>query len=166
LPEEVRDRLAEWQQLHLTGVRETRLVPSEHLHITLAFLGSTAALHVPDVVAALRESCRDVGRPVVAPSRYRETRSVGMLVLDDEEGRCAALAAALQERLEGLGVYRREKRAWLPHITVLRFRQPPRLSPPLPELGPVGLSDAGLYHSVLRSTGAQYEILEMVALGG
>jgi len=27
-------------------------------------------------------------------------------------------------------------------------------------------SDAALYHSVLRPTGAQYEVLERVALGG
>src|SRR5439155_15711179 len=53
LPEEVRDRLAERQQLHLTGAHEAHLVPSEHLHITLAFLSSTATLHVADVVAAL-----------------------------------------------------------------------------------------------------------------
>ena len=34
-----------------------------------------------------------------------------------------------------LGVYRREARPWLPHVTVVRFRERPRLRPPLPELG-------------------------------
>ena len=33
--------------------------------------------------------------------------------------------SALHERLEALGVYEREKRPWLPHLTVLRFREPP-----------------------------------------
>ena len=89
-----------------------------------------------------------------------------MLVLDDEGGRATALADALHGRLERLGVYERERRPWLSHLTVVRFRERPRLAPPLPELGTFGPSDAALYHSVLRSTGAQYEVLETFALGG
>ena len=72
---------------------------------------------------------------MLRPLRYRETRSVGMFVLEDEEGRAGRLAVDLHERLERLEVYRREARPWLPHVTVLRFRSPPRLRPALPELG-------------------------------
>jgi len=70
------------------------------------------------------------------------------------------------ERLERLGVYRREQRPWLPHVTVLRFRERPRLQPPLPDLGEFVPSDAAAYHSVLRSSGAQYVVVESFALGG
>jgi 2'-5' RNA ligase len=70
------------------------------------------------------------------------------------------------ERLERLEVYQRERRRWLPHITVLRFRERPRLDPPPPDLGPVRLSEAAVYISVLRPSGAQYDVLESVALGG
>ena len=89
-----------------------------------------------------------------------------MLVLDDEGGRATALADDLHRRLERLGVYERERRPWLSHLTVVRFRERPRLAPSLPELEAFGPSDAALYHSVLRSTGAQYEALETFALGG
>ena len=65
-----------------------------------------------------------------------------------------------------LGVYERERKRWLPHVTVLRFRRPPRLTPPLPDLGRVSPSEVALYHSVLRPTGAQYEILESFHLLG
>ena len=41
-----------------------------------------------------------------------------------------------------------------------------RLSPQLPDLGAVNPSEAALYHSLLRPTGAQYEVLESVSLGG
>ena len=58
-----------------------------------------------------------------------------MLVLDDEAGARQRSPHALHERLEQLGVYQREARPWLPHVTVLRFRERPRLRPPLPELG-------------------------------
>ena len=89
-----------------------------------------------------------------------------MLVFDDEQQRATRLAGDLHGRLEELGVYERENRPWLPHLTVLRFRRPPRLRPSLPDLGAVSPSEAALYHSVLRRGGAQYEILESVRLGG
>jgi 2'-5' RNA ligase len=100
------------------------------------------------------------------PERYRETRSVGMLALSDPEGGAIGLAADLQGRLERLGVYKRERRLWLPHVTVVRFRERLGLRPPLPPLGEVSPSDAAAYHSVLRSGGAQYVVLESFALGG
>ena len=67
---------------------------------------------------------------------------------------------------EALGVYRREARPWLSHVTVLRFRRAPRLRPSLPELGAFSPSGAAVYHSVLRPGGAQYDVLHFVALGG
>ena len=97
---------------------------------------------------------------------YRETRSVGMLTLDDEGGRAEALALDLFGRLERLRVYRREAREWLPHITVMRFRERPRLRPPLPDVGRFSPSDAAVYLSRLRPSGAQYEVLDSFALGG
>ncbi len=89
-----------------------------------------------------------------------------MLTLDDEEGRAAAFAADLAGRLEALGVYRRESRPWLAHVTVVRFRSQPRLAVEPPALGEIESVRAALYRSVLRSDGAQYAILESVALGG
>ena len=68
--------------------------------------------------------------------------------------------------LEELGVYERERRDWLPHVSVARFREQPRLQPSLPELGEFSPSEAAVYHSLLRPGGASYEILESFALGG
>ncbi len=166
LPADTVERLVAWQRSELAGARETRLVPPENLHVTLAFLGGRPSSDVDGVVEALREAALAAERPMLAVSKYRETRSVGMLQLEDEGGRATRLAAAVGEKLERLGVYEREGRRWLPHVTVLRFRRPPRLAPPLPELGPVSPSEVALYHSVLRPSGAQYEILRSVPLGG
>ena len=89
-----------------------------------------------------------------------------MIVLDDVAGAGARLADTLGQRLERIGVYRREERAWLPHITVARFHERPRLQPPVPDLGEVMPSDAAVYVSRLRPDGALYEPLEIAVLGG
>jgi RNA 2',3'-cyclic 3'-phosphodiesterase len=164
LPDEVVAKLVRWQPAALAG--GGRAVAAENLHVTLAFLGGRPVGEIAAIVRELRDAARAAAPPLLRVTGYRETRSVGMLVLDDEGGRAAAFAAAVQERLGRLGVYRPERRRWLPHVTVLRFRQRPRLSPPLPDLGEVCPSEAAVYHSVLRPTGAQYEVLESVALGG
>jgi 2'-5' RNA ligase len=166
LPDDVLDALLAWGVRALPEQGGVRRVVRANLHVTLAFLGRRPAGDVAAIARELREAAAAARPARFAVSRYRETRSVGMLVLDDDGGRAAALAGDLHERLERLGVYERERRPWLPHLTVVRFRERPRLAPPLPELGTFGPSDAALYHSVLRSTGAQYEVLETFALGG
>lgn len=165
LPAEAAGELVRWEQRELDAPG-ARLVPEENLHVTIAFLGSRPAGEVASIGEALRQSVAGVARPVLTPVRYRETRSVGMLVLDDEERRATRIAEAAHGRLERLGVYEPERRAWLPHVTVVRFRERPRLKPSIPDLGDVTLSDAAVYMSRLRPTGAQYEVVESVPLGG
>ena len=149
LPDDVVPGVVAWQGRELRG---GRIVTPENLHITLAFLGARPA----------GES--DV--PVVEVDGYRETRSVGMLTLRDEAGASVELAGRLHSALEELGVYRRESRPWLPHLTVLRFRERPRLRPALPDLGRIVTSDAAAYLSRLHPSGARYEVLETFGLGG
>ena len=163
LPDGVLDALDDWGE---RALRSGRRVPREHLHATLAFLGGRPAQELPGVVGALRDAAADSDRFALRAARYRETRSVGMIVLDDSSGGAGRLAADLHERLERLGVYRREARAWLPHVTVLRFRTRPRLHPPLPDLGIFTPSDAAVFMSRLHPTGARYEVLDSVPLGG
>jgi 2'-5' RNA ligase len=114
----------------------------------------------------LRETAAAARRPLLTVARYRETDRVAMLVLEDFENRAAQLQAGLAKRLSELGAFTPEGRPWLAHVTVARFRRRPRLRPALPELPAVSPSEAALYHSLLRPGGAQYEILEAMALGG
>jgi 2'-5' RNA ligase len=165
LPAGIVDAVAAWQAEHLRG--GVRVVPREHLHITLAFLGHRPAGELDAIVSALRDAAAAARRDLrLAPARYRETRAVSMLVLDDLDGGATALADDLQGRLEALGVYRREGRAWLPHVTVARFRERPRLRLEPPAMGTFVPSDAAAYLSRLHPGGARYDVLESVALGG
>ena len=162
LPEDALDTLSGWQAAEL---RDGRIVPREHLHLTLAFLGHRPAAELPSIADALRESAAAAEPIRLLPERYRETRSVGMLVLKDLAGTATRLAEELFRRLERLGVYEPERRAWLPHVTVLRFRRPPKLKPALPGLGEVMPSDAAVYLSQLGPKGAQYFVVESFVLG-
>jgi RNA 2',3'-cyclic 3'-phosphodiesterase len=163
LPDEILGRIVAWQHANLHA---GRVVAPGNLHVTLAFLGHRPVGEVDGIVSALAAAAVEARGLRFGVRGYRETRSVGMLTLDDEGNRGRALAERLFDGLEALGVYRREARPWLPHVTVLRFGERPRLGPPLPELGEFSPSDAGVYSSVLRSGGAQYEVLEAIALGG
>ena len=186
LPDDVLDEIERWQRAQLTGVRVVR---REHLHVTLAFLGQRPASELESIGEALRDAAAGAGEIRLTPSRYRETRSVGMLVLDDDAGQAALLAGDVQERLEDLGIYRREGRPWLPHLTVARWnvrrldgarqgaetpalpasersQRRPRLRLEPPPVRTFVPSDAAAYLSRLHPDGAQYEVLESVALGG
>jgi RNA 2',3'-cyclic 3'-phosphodiesterase len=163
LHDETLDALCCWQDAHIDRGRP---VSREQLHVTLAFLGHRPLVELASILTALHESAAATGSISLVPERYRETRSVGMLMLRDIGGAATRLADDLQGRLERLGVYERERRPWLPHLTVVRFRERPRLRPPLPELGEFSPSDAAAYHSVLRSSGAQYVVVESFVLGG
>ena len=160
LPDQVTAELAEWRARHLVEARAV-----ESFHVTLAFLGSRLRRVLDGILAALRESASECAPIELEPLRYRETRSVGMLVLADEDREARRLADRLQERLERLGVYERESRPWLPHVTVVRFRERPRLAPPLPGVGRFNPSGAAAFLSRLRRSGAHYEVLESCSLG-
>jgi 2'-5' RNA ligase len=162
LPDHTVDGLTAWGDRWLTSGRR---VPSEHLHITLAFLGARPAVELPEIVGALREEAAATPPFELGPGPYRETRSVGMVVLGDLSGHAVELAGRLHDRLEQMGVYRRESRPWLPHVTVLRFRERPGLHPPVPPIDGFAPSDAAAFLSRLHRSGARYDVLEAVPLG-
>lgn len=166
LPEHVAGEIAAWQRRELCG--GGRIVPPGDLHVTLAFLGSRPRADLPAALAVLAAAAGEVEPSPLTIERYRETRSVGMLELRDPGGGATALALGVQAELARLGVYRREARPWRPHLTVVRFRERPRLrprlGPPLPALGPFVPSGAAAYVSRLHPSGAVYEVLESFPL--
>ena len=102
LPTDVVETVVRWQEEELSGAAGARLVGPANLHVTLAFLGSTPADRVDEVVGSLSEAARGVEERIVLRVReYRETRSVGMLALEDEGGRAADLAGGLQSPPRG-----------------------------------------------------------------
>ena len=164
LPDEARGELFTWAAASLGG--RGRLVPAENLHVTLAFLGHRPAEDVPAILEELRAASAAARPAELRPLRYRQTRSVGMIVLDDVGDAATALADGLQGRLERLGVYRREGRPWLPHVTVLRRPNPGGDRPALANTCSIHVVRSALYRSSLAPGGARYDALETAALGG
>jgi 2'-5' RNA ligase len=164
LPDEGRAELAGWAHGLLAG--RGRLVPSENLHVTLAFLGHRPAADVPAIAAELRAAAGAAHRVELRPLRYRETKSVGMIVLEDVGGAATDLARDLQERLERIGVHRREARPWLPHVTVLRRPERGGGGPASANTCSIHVVRSALYRSSLAAGGARYDALETAALGG
>ena len=64
----------------------------ESFHITLAFLGHSTASELEPSSHLLRKEAAATEPFLLEPVRYRETRSVGMVVLADPSGRATDLA--------------------------------------------------------------------------
>ena len=166
LPEPALDAVVEWQARELPGIAG-RIVPRANLHVTLAFLGSRPSEELAGIAEALRAASALAPPQIeLRPVRYRETRSVGMIVLDDPSGAATALAEDVQGRLEAVGAYRRERRRWLPHLTVLRFGTPAGARPEVANRCSIHVVRSALYRSSLGHGGARYDALETAALGG
>jgi 2'-5' RNA ligase len=159
LPDNWLEAIAAWQAAAFAGA-DVRVVPREHLHVTLAFLGSRPGEELAAIVERLRAAAASAGEVRLEPDGYRETRSAAMLTFRDLGGAGGALADAAG---------RDEARPWLPHVTVARYRERPQLRQEFPDTIRTHVlvpSDAAAYLSRLRPSGAEYEVLASAPLNG
>lgn len=156
LPGEAERAVKDWQR-RVLAVRED-LRQMTDLHLTLAFLGTVDARRVPDIERALgglawrRAECRFT-EPLFLPAHGR--RRVVALALDDPSDTLVRLQAEVSDRLAAEGLYEPEKRHWLPHVTVARFRRPGHpFSLQNVNIGAFGVVRMVLYSSHLEPSGA------------
>ena len=125
LPSDTERAVRAWQYKELASHADLRVAPT--LHLTLAFLGSVDAARTPDlkrILSGIRwtgAQCR-FKEPLFLPAHGR--RRVVALELEDRAGRLRDLQAEVSAGLAAEGLYEPEKRPWLPHVTVARFRGP------------------------------------------
>jgi 2'-5' RNA ligase len=152
-------------------IKGLRLTPAANLHLTLKFLGNVHDDDVPDVIEALH-----LGVDGVEPFDMVIT---GVLYLPHQR-RPRVLAAGLEpdpalmrlqkqteHALAAVG-YPPEQRAFRPHITLGRFKSPPRKPLPEIELAPhrCRIAHATLMASQLTADGPIYTPLEQIELPG
>jgi RNA 2',3'-cyclic 3'-phosphodiesterase len=179
LPEMVREDIATWGDAELTD-SALRRVPSESLHITLAFLGNRPLEDVDRIAYAIEEVAEvplflELGSAVGRPPRGRP-RVIALPVTFPRP--VAARQAELAEILSFEGVYEAEKHPYWPHVTVARVRaegrgsrRPMRVDvpsgpPPTENVGFFGGVRISLYRSELQPSGARYVPLAQVELPG
>jgi RNA 2',3'-cyclic 3'-phosphodiesterase len=174
LPATTRDALAAWARDLLGADPALRLVPAEALHVTPAFIGfrDPGADHA--IAAAVTAAAAGQRTALLAPGELaalpvRRPRVLALDLLDDPDGRAAAVQGAVARRLESAGFYEAEARPFRPHVTVARVRKgarPAPIQPSRPPVEPFTAAEVVLYRSDLRPEGARYSPLARARLAG
>jgi 2'-5' RNA ligase len=162
LPDDALTAIRDWQEREIRPRQEVRV--NRALHLTLCFLGGTPAAAVPELEAALgalRSPAATValGQPLFLPERGKKrVVALELVTAGGAPGgleRLRGLQVAVSAALAATGHFTPEKRPWLPHVTVGRFRRPGQ---PFPlqnvNFGELCLSRVVLYTSVLDRGGA------------
>ncbi|MHB2015553.1 MAG: RNA 2',3'-cyclic phosphodiesterase [Candidatus Xenobia bacterium] len=153
-----------------------RWLGPQTLHYTLMFLGSTAADRVDAIAQAMRNACTGHGpfdlhvRGLGAFPNTRRPRIIWVGAAQGAEALCH-LQAAVAGAVAPLG-FPQEDRAFVPHLTLARVKEP-RPHPPLEQalaadaeipFGVTRIERISLLRSILHPKGAQYSHLIDVPL--
>lgn len=177
LPESLKEGIAAWGRHELRDPA-LRVVPPESLHITLAFLGYLPEKEIDlltEIVEGIESPAPElsVGDPVAKPNAARAR----VFALPIDSAGTIALQAEIEQKLVAAHLFKPEKRAFWPHVTVARVKSlgrgsrrprevsslPQRLPRPLLEPDYLGIR-ARLYRSELNPAGARYTPLAQVEL--
>ena len=123
----IRDRMVALQTTLARSVAEVRWVEPENLHVTLLFLGEVDLLEVAALCQSVAESLRSQPGFTMSIERlgcFPNARRPRILWAGVGEGvqEVVAVHDAIEAALMQLGCYRREERAFTPHITLGRVK--------------------------------------------
>ena len=171
LPDPLREALYGLQY----GLRNARWLDEDGLHLTLAFIG--------DVDSLARRRIETALEAVTAPALRMELHGLGCFPPRDAprvlwtgaspKDQLGTLARAVRRALERAGSTP-ERRKFMPHVTIARFRRPPLPAELERYLGAHSLfrtsqaevASFHLFSSVLRSSGARYTVETTFPLAG
>lgn len=169
LPQEIRDRIREAQEVIASTTSRLSLVDPRMAHITLKFIGEVQERMIGPISEAM-EGIRfqpfELTVEGVGGNNSRQPRVVWAGVRD--AGECRKLSRLTEDRLVPLGI-RREDRPFTPHVTIARVKQfHPSLLDAMRRIGKMHfgsscVSGISLKKSTLRPEGAFYEDLYRVA---
>ncbi|MBN1289869.1 MAG: RNA 2',3'-cyclic phosphodiesterase [Actinobacteria bacterium] len=149
-------------------VQDTRWVKPENLHITMKFLGDTPGTMVPEIAEVLHMA--SVYLPfemklggIGAFSSLGSARVIWVGAYDDS-GTVHKIYKEIERGMSRLG-YPGEKREYSPHVTVGRSRNKPvridnDVAARYKDLSILTVDEIILFQSDLRSSGAEYSIIE------
>ncbi len=158
---------------------EQKWVKPENLHLTLKFIGNLNKRQLPAVCEGLKSVCEqtapfvmEVGGIGSFPSKGRP--KIVFASVSEASGELQKLGEWVDEELAGRADVKRERRAFVPHITLCRVKGKSTcptavgLSKALGEnyFGSVSVDEMVLMQSSLRASGPQYSVLERFQLKG
>jgi len=158
-----------------TASPSLKVVGTDHLHLTVKFLGDTEEGLVPEIVAAIHKATTGLHPFPIRVQGTGAFPSLGRMnviwVGVDGAEPIARIADSLEASLERLG-FRREGRPWKAHVTLARVKGRQDLDRVRRILKAHATEDFGTYvvdavhlkKSVLMPQGAQYSIVETVRL--
>lgn len=177
LPEEVRRAVADFVRTLEPACPGARWARVSGIHITLKFIGEAP----PEIVVRIKEALASIALAAPVELCFREVgffpnaRHPRVFWAGIEASpNLAELAAAVEGRLEKLGIPR-EQRPFKPHLTLARFKSEVGLARlhdgvkryPSLEFGAMRTGEFHLYQSHLKPGGAEYARLATFAfLGG
>lgn len=173
LPAEIKASLESLQRELKRFARDAKWVKVDGIHLTLKFLGYVE----PERIDSIRESLSHLKLPGAFPVEARgcgffpNARRPAVLWVGVKSEQLSRLAQDIEDATGKLG-FEKEKRAFSPHLTLARFRDPHGLIPLAQEvgkknetvLGTFTASEFVLYESVLHRQGAEYKALFSVSL--
>jgi len=153
-------------------VAGVRWVPPDNLHVTLKFLGSCDTSQVERLVEVMGAAAGHlpltlgIGHVGAFPSLA--SARVVWVGAHDLEGRVQKVYNVLDRGVARCGIPR-EKRPYRAHITIGRARKKPACIEPSLADGfdsemKLEVGDIVLFESVLKSSGAEYKVLERVGM--
>lgn len=157
------------RSIEIDGMRATA---PEKLHVTMKFLGDVGDPEMPNVLEAMRLAAEDVEPfelQLIGVRYFPNPRRIRVLAaMLDEPEPVMQLQQQLDDACDAIG-FRREGRAYHPHVTLGRFKRAPKHAPDMrlvetPE-AVLPVDRMVLYQSILHHHSVEYVKLAEVMLG-
>ena len=176
--------LSETLKNELTGLQlklkkcgaDVRWIKPENIHLTLKFLGDIEEQIVENIVKTIKGTCKEFkpfsidikGTGLFPNPRSPRVLWVGVNGSED----VIRFQGEIKDRMSALG-FKREKRRFIPHLTLGRFKSPQGKGPLLEKIellksssfGIINVLTISLMQSELSPAGAQYRRLANIPLG-
>src|SRR5262245_49764630 len=164
------DRLVGLQERLAEAGVPVKWVEPDNLHLTLLFLGEVDARETPAVCAAVADVCRGVTAfpmTLAGAGAFPTPRRPRTLIVHVTEG-----GDELAPPLLALGCYRREERAYTPHLTLGRVKGQAAAEPLAAAVeqferwqgGQSQVREVLVMSSELRAAGPEYTVLSRAPL--
>ena len=179
LPPEIKNAVARVSDSLRKSTLDIRWVKVENIHLTIVFMGNTKTDHIDAIGQDIKKVCSQYGSFDISlkgmgcfPNKRRPR--VLWLGLDGDLVRMAQFRDDLQDQLKPYGI-KVEKRKFMPHLTLGRFRSSRKTESRLDEVltnhGLLNcpffpLNELILFKSDLKPSGAVYTKLEAWPLLG